>query len=171
MLGCDVRVLIKSSQVTLCLHSWDHGGEQGARGTQPTLRFQVGQQAALLELLCPLLFIKDCLDCPMCYVPVQSDLIIFLWFRPPHVFVYAVKILLIMAAFTCNGIQLICFLWRERPNVEQRPVYHSVRAQEKSKMQSPNQWQWERLQRAVVSLQALEPMRSKFKSRFYHVLG
>lgn len=95
MLGCDVRVLIKSSQVTLCLHSWDHGGEQGARGTQPTLRFQVGQQAALLELLCPLLFIKDCLDCPMCYVPVQSDLIIFLWFRLPHVFGYAVKILLI----------------------------------------------------------------------------
>lgn len=89
-----LNVLIKSTQVALCLHSQDHGGEQGHRGTRPSPGSPAVQAAAtLLELLCSPLFVKSSLYCPLCYIPVKSDLIILL-FRSLHDLRYSVKVLI-----------------------------------------------------------------------------
>ena len=68
-------------------------GEQGCRGTWPTPGSLAGQAAALLELLCSPLFVKSSLYCPLCYIPVKSDLIILL-FRSLHDLRYSVKVLI-----------------------------------------------------------------------------
>lgn len=66
---------------------------RGCRGTLPTPGSPAGQEAALPELLCSSLFVKTSLHCLMCYIPVKSDLIIFLWFRSLHVLRYSVKVI------------------------------------------------------------------------------
>ena len=108
-----LNVLIKSTQVALCLHSQDHGGEQGCRGTRPTPGSLAGQAAAtLLELLCSPLFVKSSLYCPLCYIPVKSDLIILL-FRSLHDLRYSVKVLINLQQPLNNRINL--FPLKEMP--------------------------------------------------------
>lgn len=96
--------VIKSTEVALCLHSQDHGGEQGLQ-RHSAHSWISSRTSSSSIILCSPLFVKSSLYYPLCYIPVKSDLIILL-FRSLHDLRYSVKVLINLQQPLNNTIHL-----------------------------------------------------------------